>query len=250
MDDHTIKQEQEFLALLQKALRQAKENGGRISRDDIRELFSSFSLDEDQMGQIEAYLKAHKIAVGSAAGNGDDTLAKEEREFLEYYMESLKEIPKLSDQVMDAVRISAMAGERSAQRELTEQMLDKVVDIARLYSGQGISIEELIGTGNEALVTGVKLLGHLDSPREVDGELARRVMDSMEDLITVTMENNTRDREMEDLVNLVADKAKELSQILGRKVTPQELADEGDVTLDQIREALRLTGDGIESLDS
>ena len=139
-------------------------------------------------------------------------------------MESLKEIPKLSDQVMDAVRISAMAGERSAQRELTEQMLDKVVDIARLYSGQGISIEELIGTGNEALVTGVKLLGHLDSPREVDGELARRVMDSMEDLIAVTMENNTRDREMEDLVNLVADKAKELSQILGRKVTPQELA--------------------------
>ena len=109
---------------------------------------------------------------------------------------------------------------------------------------------ELIGTGNEALVTGVKLLGHLDSPREVDGELARRVMDSMEDLIAVTMENNTRDREMEDLVNLVADKAKELSQILGRKVTPQELADEGDVTLDQIREALRLTGDGIESLDS
>ena len=128
--------------------------------------------------------------------------------------------------------------------------IDKVVDIARLYSGQGISIEELIGTGNEALVTGVKLLGHLDSPREVDGELARRVMDSMEDLIAVTMENNTRDREMEDLVNLVADKAKELSQILGRKVTPQELADEGDVTLDQIREALRLTGDGIESLDS
>ena len=111
-------------------------------------------------------------------------------------------------------------------------------------------MEELVGAGNEALVTGVKLLGHLDSPREVDGELARRVMDSMEDLIAVTMENNTRDREMEDLVNLVADKAKELSQILGRKVTPQELADEGDVTLDQIREALRLTGDGIESLDS
>ena len=250
MDDNTIKREQEFLALLQKALGLAKENGGRISRDKIRDLFSSFSLDEDQMGQIEAYLKAHKMAVGSSEGDSDDSLGKEEREFLEYYTESLKEIPKLSDQVMDAVRLSAMAGEHSAQRELTEQMLDKVVDIARLYSGQGISIEELVGTGNEALVTGVKLLGHLDSPREVDGELARRVMDSMEDLVTVTMENNTRDREMENLVNLVADKARELSQILGRKVTPQELADEGDVTLDQIREALRLTGDRIDSLDS
>ena len=85
-----------------------------------------------------------------------------------------------------------MAGEHSAQKELSEQMLASVVDIAKLYSGQGVSIEELIGAGNEALVTGVKLLGHLDSPQEVDGELGRRVMDSMEDLISAMLDDHNQ----------------------------------------------------------
>lgn len=249
MNDKETAREQEFMKLLQETLKQARRRGGIISREEVAENFEKLSLDKEQLDQVEAYLKAHKITVGVTSGNEED-LPEEERDFLESYMEMLAAVPRLSDSVLEAVEISAMAGEPSAQKELIEQMLGNVVDIAKLYTGQGVSVEELVGAGNEALVTGVKLLGHLDSPREVDGELARRVMDSMEDLIAVTMENNTRDREMEDLVNLVADKAKELSQILGRKVTPQELADEGDVTLDQIREALRLTGDGIESLDS
>jgi hypothetical protein len=54
---------------------------------------------------------------------------------------------------------------------------------------------------------------------------------------------------MEDMVNLVADKARELAEELGRKVTPMELAGEGDVTADQIAEAVRLTGGRIEDLD-
>lgn len=142
-----------------------------------------------------------------------------------------------------------MAGEHSAQKELSEQMLSSVVDIAKLYSGQGVSIEELIGAGNEALVTGVRLLGHLDSPQEVDGELGRRVMDSMEDLISAMLDDHAMDRQMEDMVNLVADKAHELAHELGRKVTPAELAGEGDVTMEQITEAVRLTGSRIEDLD-
>ena len=123
------------------------------------------------------------------------------------------------------------------------------VDIARLYAGQGVSIEELIGAGNEALVTGVRLLGHLDSPQDVDGEIGRRIMDSMEDLIAAMLDDNAMDRKMEDMVNLVADKAHELAEELGRKVTPMELAGEGDVTAEQIMEAVRLTGGKIEDLD-
>jgi RNA polymerase primary sigma factor len=127
-------------------------------------------------------------------------------------------------------------------------MLGNVVDIARLYVGQGVGIEELIGAGNEALVTGVTLLGHLDSPQEVEGELGRRIMDSMEDLISMMLDDHALDRELEDLTNLVADKARELARTLGRKVTVQELAREGEVTAEQIAEALRLTGGRIEDI--
>ena len=150
----------------------------------------------------------------------------------------------------EAETLKARTADLKAQeKELSEQMLASVVDIAKLYSGQGVSIEELIGAGNEALVTGVKLLGHLDSPQEVDGELGRRVMDSMEDLISAMLDDHAMDRQMEDMVNLVADKARELAEELGRKVTPMELAGEGDVSAEQIAEAVRLTGGRIEDLE-
>lgn len=236
------------MLLLQKTLKEARENGGRISRDEISEIFSGLSLDRSQLEQVEGYLKTHKIVVGTQAGDVD-ALPEVERDFLTSYMEMLDNIPELSDSVLEALKISAMAGEHSAQKELPEQMLRDVVDIARLYAGQGVSIEELIGAGNEALVTGVRLLGHLDSPQDVDGEIGRRIMDSMEDLIAAMLDDNAMDRKMEDMVNLVADKAHELAEELGRKVTPMELAGEGDVTAEQIMEAVRLTGGKIEDLD-
>jgi RNA polymerase primary sigma factor len=248
MSDKNINKEQEFMLLLQKTLKEARENGGRISRDEISEIFSGLSLDKSQLEQVEGYLKAHKIVVGTQAGDVD-ALPEVERDFLTSYMEMLDNIPELSDSVLEALKISAMAGEHSAQKELSEQMLRDVVDIARLYAGQGVSIEELIGAGNEALVTGVRLLGHLDSPQDVDGEIGRRIMDSMEDLIAAMLDDNAMDRKMEDMVNLVADKAHELAEELGRKVTPMELAGEGDVTAEQIMEAVRLTGGKIEDLD-
>lgn len=246
--DNNVQKEQEFMALLQKTLKQARENGGLISRDEIAEIFDSISLQESQLAQVEDYLKANKIIVGAQAGDLD-ALPEKERDFLSSYMEIVDSVPKVSDSVLDALKISAMAGERSAQKELSEQMLGSVVDIARLYSGQGVSIEELVGVGNEALVTGVRLLGYLESPDEVEGELGKRIMDSMEDLISSMLDDHATDRRIEDLVNLVADKAHELAEELGRKVTPMELAGEGDVTSDQIMEAVRLTGGKIKDLD-
>lgn len=72
----------------------------------------------------------------------------------------------------------------------------------------------------------------------------------MEDMISMMLDDNALDRELEDLANLVADKAKELAHSLGRKVTAAELAGEGEVTQEQIRDATRLTGRAIEDLDT
>lgn len=248
MKDKETAKELEFMKRLQETLKQARRSGGIISREEIAENFGELSLDDTQLGQVESYLNAHKITVGGEAGN-EEELPEEERDFLASYNEMLEAIPRLPDSVVEAVKLSAMAGEPSAQRELTEQMLGNVVDIARLYTGQGVSVEDLVGVGNEALVSGVALLGHLEGPQEVEGELGRRIMDSMEDLISSMLDEKAFDREMEDEVNLVADKAKELADLLGRKVTAEELAREGEVTAEQIADAVRLTGGKIDDLE-
>ena len=125
-----------------------------------------------------------------------------------------------------------------------------MVDIARLYAGQGVLLEDLIGSGNEALTIGVTLLAPLESPREVSGFLGRRIMDAMEDLISSNLDEKAVGKEIEDRVNKVADLAAELAEALMRKVTPEELAQEGEVTIEEIREAVRLSGNKIEDLDT
>ena len=50
-------------------------------------------------------------------------------------------------------------------------------------------------------------------------------------------------------VNRVAEAAEELYKELRRKVTPEELANETDLTVGEIEEAYRLSGDQIDTLD-
>ena len=51
-----------------------------------------------------------------------------------------------------------MAGETDAQQRLIEIHLADVAEIAKLYAGQGVLLEDLVGEGNLALSFGVTML--------------------------------------------------------------------------------------------
>ena len=152
-------------------------------------------------------------------------LTDEEIDHLKEYEEMIDAIGIPSENILDAVKLSAMAGEADAQKRLTEYSLKKVVDIAKLYAGQGVYMEDLIGAGNEALLIAVTQLAPLEAPDEVDGE-----------------------KTVEEKVNLVADRAKELAEELGRKVSVAELAKEYEMDPEEIAEAVRLSGNAIADI--
>ena len=127
--------------------------------------------------------------------------------------------------------------------------LPQVIEVAKLYAGQGIFLEDLIGEGNVALTAGVTMLGALENASEAQGMLGKLMMDAMEELIREDFEEQKKDHKIADKVNKVADAANELSQTLGRKVTPAELADETGMSLYQILEAIRVSADKIEQID-
>ena len=104
--------------------------------------------------------------------------------------------------------------------------LPKVVEIAKLYAGQGVFVEDLIGEGNVALSMGVTMLGCLEKKEEAEGMLMKMVMDAMEDFISDSMEETQKDNKVLKKVNQVAEKARELSEELRRKVTVEELCTE------------------------
>ena len=145
--------------------------------------------------------------------------------------------------------MAAMNGDEGAIEKVMNDFLKKVVEIARLYVGQGVLLEDLLGEGNMALVVSVPLLESLENPKEAEGFLTSRVMDAMQDLIARDLDAHESEEKLLKKVERVAKAAKELADTLGRKVTIYELADESKMSLAAIEKALKLTANGIEDIE-
>ena len=240
------KKEVMFAEALEQLRTMAREQGNCVSEGQVREKLAELELEEPQIQLVFDYLLKHKVGIGQPL-DPDEFLSEEERDYLQDYLDELAALPAYSQGEIEAISISAMAGEIQAQQQLIQVYLKDVTDIAKLYTGQGVFLEDLIGEGNVALSIGVGMLGSLEKPSEVQGMLAKMIMDAMEDFIQESMEAGKTDRKVADKVNQVADKAKELAEELHRKVTPEELAKESGLSLKAVLEACRMSGFKIEA---
>lgn len=244
-----MNREMELAKTLESIKNTAREQGNCISKEQIDEAFSSLNLEKDKLELVFDYLKQYGIGIGEPL-NPDEYLSKDEVDYLESYLEQLKDLPEVSEGEKEAITLSAMAGDLDAQKSLINIFLPQVVDIAKLYAGQGVFLEDLIGEGNVAVTIGVTMLGALDDAAEAQGMLAKMAMDAMEEYIEENAEEVKTHRKIVDKVNKVADKANELSEDLHRKVTVEELIEETGMSEKYIKEAIRISGDKIESIES
>ena len=240
--------EQEFAKLLSELTRSARRAGGVTTEEEIQETFSELELNDTQLGLIREYLKNHNIGIGKKI-DSTKYLTEEENSYLDLYLEELEELDTVSDSEKEGIIISAMAGDISSQKRLIELDLKMVVDIAKLYAEQGVPVEDLIGEGNIALTKAVTALDQIDNPSECDSFLAQMIMDSMENTIEDDAAENSRGQKAVQLVQEVADKARELADELRRSCTVEELAEETGMDVSRILEAIKVSGNQIEDID-
>lgn len=237
-----------FARTLEQVKKKAKEQNNCIAKEQVREAFEELDFSEEQLQMVFDYLKKHKIGIEKPV-DPDDYLTESEMDYLEEYRKELALLEKVSEGEKEAIILSAMAGEMQAQNRLIQIFLPQVMEIARLYSGQGVYLEDLIGEGNVALTVGVTGLGAFEHAREAEGALMRMVMDAMEDCVVENMQESDKDKKVAAKVNKVAEKAKELADELHRKVTAEELAGEPGMSLKSIQDAMRMSGFAIEDLE-
>lgn len=243
----SMNREQLFAQKLEEIKKTAKEQGNCVSVEQVEDAFAELSLEKEQFQLVFDYLKQHKIGIGEPV-DLDDYLSEEETDYLSDYLEQLEALPKVSEGEKEAITLSAMAGDGDAQNLLIQIFLPEVVEIAKLYAGQGVFLEDLIGEGNAALTVGVTMLGALEHSTEAQGMLGKMIMDAMEEFIAYDMEETRKDKQLADKVNKVADKANELAKELHRKVTVEELMNETGMSRKRILDAVRVSGDKIESI--
>lgn len=238
-----------FAQTLEEVRALAKEQGNCVSEEQVKEAFAKLDLDNEQLQMVFDYLVKHKVGIGTPV-NPDDYLSEEERDYLQDYLDEIAQLAEYTEGQIQAYTIAAMAGETDAQARLVEVYLKDVVEIAKLYAGQGVFLEDLIGEGNVALALGTGMLGSLEKPEEAQGMLGKMIMDAMEEFIAENVANEKADQKVVDKVNKVLEKAKELSEDLHRKVTVEELAQETRMSVKSIQDAMRMSGFQIEYIES
>lgn len=243
-----MNKELEFAKTLEEVKDLAKGQGNCVSEEQVKEAFDYLELNEEQLQMVFDYLVKHKVGIGQPV-DLDSYLTNEEKNYLEEYLKEIEELPVYSEGELKGYTISAMAGDGDAINKIVEAHLRDVTQIAKLYSGQGILLEDLIGEGNVALAFGATMLGSLERPEEAEGMLAKMIMDAMEEYIAEHAAEEKQDQKIADKVNKVMDKARELSDELKRKVSVDELVEESGLSKKTVLDAIRMSGNKIEYIE-
>ena len=160
----------------------AKVQGNYVTKEQIADAFAELEFQEDQFQMVYDYQTKHKIGIDEPV-DLDEYLSEDEVDYLKMYEEELAAMESVTDGQREAILLSAMAGETDAKKRLIEIYLPQVIEISKLYTGQGVYIEDLVGEGNLALALGVTMFGCLEHAKEAEGMLMKMVMDAMEELI-------------------------------------------------------------------
>ena len=226
----------------------AKKQGMSVTDEQVKSAFPGMELTDSKLELIYEYLKNSKIAIGDAP-DYEELLTDEDRNYLEDYKRELKELPKYSDREKEQIIIEAFGGDRLAKEKLMHLFLPQVVEISKLYTGQGVLVEDLIGEGNVALAMAMDMFDCIEKPDEMEGFLSKMIMDAMEQSIETELSESQQDQEIADKVNKVAKAARELAEDLRRPVSISELAKETEFSEEEIKEVLSVTGYKIEDID-
>ena len=184
--------EQEILAgKLADAFAFARTHKNVIAESNFLNIFGDMVADETKRNLIEGYLKEKHIIVKSEKEEEAEEpesfempLDDEDKKAINFYYEELKNLPHLTDREKERITKKAIEGDKAAQEKLINMYLPDVVDLAKLYTGHGVLMEDLIGEGNIALMLAVSMLECVESLEDVEGQIGKFIIEALEKLVS------------------------------------------------------------------
>jgi len=242
MDDKQL-----FIKKMEELKNEARANGNFIAKDRVDEYFAGIATDDEKKQLIYNFLYDARIGIDEPI-DPDEFLNEEDVDFLQMYIDELESIKKYTQKEKYEIIKAFVKGDISLKDKLIESYLWDVVETAKLYTGSGVTIEDLIGEGNVALTVITDSLDTKSDAKELDRFISDCIMSAMEELLYDDNNEANKNNTWAENANEVLDKAKELSQTLGRNVKIKELCEFGDFEEDFIKDVITITG-GIEIID-
>ncbi|WP_017186994.1 RNA polymerase sigma factor RpoD [Alkalibacillus haloalkaliphilus] len=256
--DQTQDQTQDQDLTVEQAKEQLLEMGkkrGVLVYEEIADKLGHYELDSEQMDEFYEQMADQGIDI---IGENDDPniqkIAKEE-EFdltdlsvppgvkindpVRMYLKEIGRVDLLSadEEIELANRIEQ--GDEEAKRRLSEANLRLVVSIAKRYVGRGMLFLDLIQEGNMGLIKAVEKFDYRKGFKFstyatwwIRQAITRAIADQAR---TIRIPVH-----MVETINKLIRVQRQLLQDLGREPTPEEIAEEMDLTPDKVREILKI----------
>lgn len=239
---------QEALVSLQS---RAEEQGGVLTIEEMQDCLKNMNFNQEQLGMISAYLTGKGIHVEGAELPEEEQkpYTEEEEEFLTQYRKELKSARRQPEDRLEILWQQVKQGERAARELLAEHYMEKVLAVAEEYAHQGILIQDLVQEGSLGLLMGLNGFGQ---PEDLEPEehLEREIRKSIRQAMEEQNGESSVGEEVTRKLNRLADSITELTEDLGRQITPDELSVYLEMPLEEIEDLLRIAGDTIEMADA
>ncbi|WP_070120642.1 RNA polymerase sigma factor RpoD [Bacillus marinisedimentorum] len=227
-----------------------------LTYEEIADRLSSFELESDQMDEFYETLGNEGVELVSETDEDPNTqqLEKEE-EFdlndlsvppgvkindpVRMYLKEIGRVDLLSaeEEINLAKRIEE--GDEEAKRRLAEANLRLVVSIAKRYVGRGMLFLDLIQEGNMGLIKAVEKFDYRKGYKFstyatwwIRQAITRAIADQAR---TIRIPVH-----MVETINKLIRVQRQLLQDLGRDPSPEEIAEEMDLTPEKVREILKI----------
>ena len=246
----------------------AKKKKNALEYTEIVEYYKEMNLNEKQIKMVVAYLEDHDIDVlriqsEDEEPNDDMLLLSEEGEDdnedtdvenidltvpegvsiedpVRMYLKEIGKVPLLTadEEIELAKRMED--GDENAKKRLAEANLRLVVSIAKRYVGRGMLFLDLIQEGNLGLIKAVEKFDYRKGYK-----FSTYATWWIRQAITRASADQARTIRipvhMVETINKLIRVSRQLLQELGREPTPEEIAKEMNMSVDRVREILKIS---------
>jgi RNA polymerase primary sigma factor len=201
--------------------------------DEIDDMMSA-GLELQEETPEEGEIAPEEVAIDLSVPKGVST-----DDPVRMYLREIGAIPLLnpSQEIELARRI--VAGDERAKRKLAEANLRLVVSIAKKYVGRGMLFLDLIQEGNLGLIRAVEKFDH-----EKGYKFSTYATWWIRQAITRAIADQARTIRipvhMVETINRLKKVSRKLAQDLGRKPSEEEIAKEMEVTVEKLREIIKV----------
>ena len=257
-----------FSEKLVELLELAKKKKNVLEYQEISDFFKDQPLDAEQMDKIFDFLEASGVDVLRITDNGADDLMldddmdidglddEEEVELdkidlsvpegvsiedpVRMYLKEIGKVPLLSAEEEIELAKRMEHGDENAKKRLAEANLRLVVSIAKRYVGRGMLFLDLIQEGNLGLIKAVEKFDYRKGYKFstyatwwIRQAITRAIADQAR---TIRIPVH-----MVETINKLIRVSRQLLQELGREPTPEEIAKEMDMSVERVREILKIS---------